>query len=141
MAPGVRAMCAAVVLVTTISVCISAGGCATTADSTGPRPDRELITLDDLSSRSQSFSNAYQIVENLRPHWLRKRHVRVPVNEQQDEMAGEIVVYLDGTRVGSVDALRSIAADAVLEIRHLDAAAATRLGTGHQHGAILVRTR
>jgi hypothetical protein len=52
------------------------------------------------------------------------------------------VVYLDGVRVGTLDELRRLRADAVAEMEYLSPSDATnRFGTNHDTGAILVTTR
>jgi hypothetical protein len=49
------------------------------------------------------------------------------------------VVYLNGTRYGSVETLRSIHSTSIREIRFLNSSdATTRYGIGHLGGAILV---
>jgi hypothetical protein len=54
----------------------------------------------------------------------------------------EIVVYLDGNRLGGVDELRGIAANTISSIAYLDAPSATiRYGTGHTQGAIVITTK
>ncbi len=54
----------------------------------------------------------------------------------------EIVVYLDGNRLGGVDELRGIGANTISSIVYLDAPSATiRYGTGHAQGAIVITTK
>jgi hypothetical protein len=54
----------------------------------------------------------------------------------------EIVVYLDGNRLGGVDELRGIGANTISSIAYLDAPSATiRYGTGHTQGAIVITTK
>jgi hypothetical protein len=53
-----------------------------------------------------------------------------------------IIVYVDDVPRGSHDVLRSMSTDDVESIERLDAASATqRFGTGHEHGAIVIRRR
>jgi hypothetical protein len=52
------------------------------------------------------------------------------------------VIYVNGMRAGPLEALRSISAVDVQEIRYISAAdATTRWGTGHSGGVIEVRIR
>lgn len=122
-------------------VSVGAGCGSMQAGSSGRNTD--TITRDDVDGlQIGSGATAYDVVQRLHPQWLRKRSPRGPrVNTYQEEMEGDIVVYLDGTRVGGPDALQSIRADAIAVIEYLNAAKSVRLGTGHQHGAILVRSR
>lgn len=107
--------------------------CAATQNS-GSSSNRNLLTSEEIQQASQ-YSNAYEIVQNLRPQWLRKRGRHSIYNE------GTIVVYLDDIRYGSPEALREISAEGVRSIQFLGAAqASNRYGLDHDHGAILVKT-
>lgn len=108
------------------------------ADSTRRAPLRRLpdvLTLEEIEAANAI--DAYRLVEQLRPTWL---HYRGPVS-LRDPAAGLVVVYVDGMRYGRVPDLQNIPADDVVEIRFLNASAATqRYGTGHAGGVIAVRT-
>jgi hypothetical protein len=81
-------------------------------------------------------SSAYDLVQKLRPIWLRKRG---PTSFTQE---GDVVVYLDGTRMGFRDELRRLHTENLESVEYLDARRATnRFGSGHVQGAILLRTR
>ena len=57
-------------------------------------------------------------------------------------MNDDVAVYVDGIRIGTVQALSGIPATNVREIRRLDTRdATTRFGTGHTAGAILIFTK
>lgn len=75
----------------------------------------------------------YEVVELLRPHWLRNQSVNRP---------GGIVVYMDDVRFGDVDSLRNLLAREIFEIRRYSATSASqRWGPGHSDGVLEVRTR
>jgi hypothetical protein len=112
--------------------------CASTGSGTSSNPN--VITAADVQEAA-NYSSAYQLVERLQPQWLRKRSGGITFNEVNEEMEGDVVVYVNDVRVGGPDALRDVSVDAVERIEYLDAARAARYGTGHQHGAILVTTR
>jgi len=102
--------------------------------SSSPRPNASLITRAEAVEAG--VSDAFQLVQKLRPAWLQRRN---PTSFSQE---GDVAVYLDGTRVGERDALRNITTDNVESIEYMDAGRATfRFGAGHQYGAILVTTR
>ena len=98
------------------------------------RVDRNVITQEQLIEHR--FSNAYEAVEALHSNWLQTRgsdSFRTPTQVQ---------VYLDDTRLGGIETLRSIATAGVLFIRHYDGvSAAARWGLDHGQGVILVSTR
>jgi hypothetical protein len=95
-----------------------------------------VITSDEIESAR--VENSYDAVLRLRPEFLKRRGAPV----LQDPSEGLPVVYLDGVRQGGADALQSIPAGVVLEIRYLTAGAASdRFGPYYRGGVIAVRTR
>lgn len=91
-----------------------------------------LITAEEIAK--SSANNAYDAVRTLRPAWF------VPRGASAGQAA--IMVYIDGTREESLEALRSVEADRIKECRFLDANdATTKYGTGHTAGAIEVTTK
>ncbi len=113
-------------------------GCASTGTSSGSGGD--IIGQEEIEEWGSTFSSAYQIVEQLRPHWLRKRGtVRLDPNSGDIDY---IVIYEDRNRMGDPEALRTIAAQNVREIQRYSSGAAIRFGPpDHPHGAIIVRTK
>jgi hypothetical protein len=106
-------------------------GCASggSRESGGSSRSRNVITAEEIASAN--VNNVYQLVERLRPHFLRPRGP-----------AEELVVYVDNIPVGGVRALGDVNISRVREVRFLDSREATqRFGAGHRSGAILVSTR
>ncbi|MBX6366243.1 MAG: hypothetical protein IRZ00_20550 [Gemmatimonadetes bacterium] len=102
--------------------------------STRSHPDRSLITREEIEATG--FRNAFEVVEALHSNWLRARRA-----EASPGQPGEVLVYLDGTRLGGVETLRTIELGPVVYIRHFDGMAATaRWGLDHGQGVILVST-
>lgn len=99
-----------------------------------PRPNPNLITraeIDDVGPTS-----AFELIQELRPMWLRERGA-VSFTQETD-----LVVYLDGSRVGGRDELRNIYTYNIETVEFMDARRATnRYGPGHVNGAILITTR
>ena len=57
------------------------------------------------------------------------------------EAEGDVVVYLDQSRLGGPESLRTIQVTGVTVVRHYSASEAeARFGPGHLHGAIQVIT-
>lgn len=109
------------------------GACATGAPG-GERIDPNLITRAEIDEAGPS--SAYDLVQKLRPVWLRERGA-VSFTDETD-----VAVYLDGGRVGGREELRSIHTHNIETLEFLDARRANnRFGSGHVNGAILVRTR
>lgn len=134
------------VLLRTISMlgglALALAGCALSGCTTteGPRSDRaedrHRITAEQMERVGTRYQTAYDVVQALRPLWLRKRG-RTSFTQE-----GDIALYVDGTRTGTPQDLRAISVIDVQSMRFLPPAAATnRYGTGHTHGAILVKTK
>jgi hypothetical protein len=105
-------------------------GCGTVSGG-GPRIDANLLSQEQILKEGPS--NAYNIIEALRPTWLQKR------GSTSFESEGEIRVYLDGTSLGGLEALRGLHSDNIQSIEFLDERKASfRFGPGHEHGVILV---
>lgn len=101
---------------------------------TRQRKDPNVITEAELASRSAL--TARQVIEQLRPQFLRVRGTTTLGNAQTGDV---IWVYFDGTRMGTLEVLNNIGAHEIREIRYLNPSEATnRYGTGHVQGAILV---
>ena len=90
--------------------------------------------MDNSGARS-----AYDVVQSLRPQWLRTRGL---ANLAQAAGVEDIVIYLDNARLGNREAMRGVALGPVQFLRFFTAPEATqRWGAGHLHGAILISTR
>ena len=110
-------------------------------------PARSVITASELAGTG--VATAHDAVRLLRPQWLRDPGVHV-IGEQQCPVRWtdvpacpdrRLVVYLDASRLGSIETLKEVSAQNIRSIEFLDGAAATyRWGAGHSHGAILIIT-
>jgi hypothetical protein len=135
------AACAGAIGCASSGTASQAGEPQTTAVSSSatarPRKDANLITGDELASRSTL--TARQAIEQLRPQFLRTRGTTTLGNAQTKD---EIWVYVDGTRMGDLQVLNNIGVHEIREIRYLSPSEATnRYGTGHVQGAILIVRR
>jgi hypothetical protein len=93
-------------------------GCAS-SDGTRDRQrtDRNLLTKEEIES--VSVSNMYEVIDRLRPFWLRARG---PVRSFVGET--DILVYRDHMNIGNLEALRQISPDSVQSARFLDSSTA-----------------
>jgi hypothetical protein len=115
------------VLVMASAACASSGA----APQAARHPD--VITAAELAPHSGG--SARQVIERLRPRFLR---VRGPSSINNPD-ADRIIVYVDNNRMGGVEVLDQIQADDIAEIRYLSAPDATsRYGMGHSGGAIVI---
>lgn len=130
------------VLVLLVTACASAGSAGTSGTS-------DVITSEELRS-VEGVSTAYDAIQRLRPRFLRGRTGTFGTRAAADPLSrsssagdgSQVVVYLDGVRLGGVSELRRINADAVQEIRYLNGRdATTKYGTNVGAGVIEVDTR
>jgi hypothetical protein len=102
--------------------------------SAGSRTNPNLITRAEIDDAGPS--TVYDLIQKLRPVWLRERGA-VSFTDETD-----LVVYLDRSRMGGREELRTLYTNNVETVEFLDARRATnRFGSGHVNGAILIRTR
>jgi hypothetical protein len=97
--------------------------------------DPNMISTQEVENAE--VNNAYELIERLRPMWLRSRGGR------STRLETEIVVYLNRSMLGGPEALRDIPIEIVQSVRVMDAAEAGRLpglGSRHVERAILVET-
>ena len=109
--------------------------CAPAATGGGTGGDPDLIVAADIPEGR--FNSAFEIVQSMRPRWLRVRSSGSLGNDD-----GGVVVYLDNIRQGGVEELRSLSPAIIVRMEWIDAPTATqRWGTGHTEGAIAISTR
>lgn len=94
----------------------------------------DLIVLSEVSGGS--FTNVFDLVQAMRPNWLRAR------SPNSFQSPGVVQVYVDDVRLGGVENLRSLAVQGVQYIRWYDPiSASSRWGLNHEQGAIVVSMR
>ncbi|MFQ5752768.1 MAG: hypothetical protein ACE5HI_12295 [bacterium] len=109
--------------------------CATT---TGSHAKKTHYSRDHIYSQEiqrSAASNAYDLISNLRPYWLRGRGAKSIYYQE----ASYPVVYVNENRHGSVESLATISVEYITEIQFLNSGDATiRFGLNHPGGAILI---
>ena len=120
----------------------SASPAATPKTSSQPKTDPDVISTAEIDS--QSFRDAYDVVQRLRPSWFTRKSGGSSARRMGTSGSG-LVVYLDNARMGGVEALRQLNTSAIESLRFMDAAIATAtlpgLGSSVIAGAIVARSR
>ena len=99
-----------------------------------PDPDR----ISEYEIDQIEFHSAYEIIEALRPQWLRARGV----NSITGRTSRYAHVFVDGQFVGGLDHLWTVSAMQIGEIRFWGpGGAGVRFGMGHPRGAIEVTSK
>jgi len=129
------------VVLGSVGVATSCGGHSAPASgdpkprTSRPRTPSDMILPEEIQ-RAQ-YSTAYDLVNALRPQWLRPRG--------PDTMNGrpaEVQAVLDGMKLGGVSALRNLPTSGIAFVQFFDGpAASTRWGLGFGNGAIYISTR
>lgn len=117
-----------------LALALTLGGCAAASSGGGSSRNTSVLTRDEIVEANQM--DALQLVRAERPQWLFRRGART--------MSGEtdVVVYLDGSRLGGPESLADIATITIERMRHYsEREAQYRWGVGHLHGAIEVISR
>ena len=133
-------------LFTYAAIAVLAVGTAACASSSGATTGTRSTRTPDLISKADidatPSGNAYDLVNRLRPQWLRPTGVG-SVSGGTATSYG-IVVFLDNVRMGGLESLRSIDSGSIVSIRYMSAERAASLpGIGRDPiaGAIVVSTR
>jgi hypothetical protein len=92
------------------------------AQETGKKYERNVITREEIRERAPDLLSAYEVIQRLRPQFLRTRQA----GSIQNSAPVAIKVYVNGTLRGGVLALRDVIPG---NHRHHNTTAATRRDT------------
>ncbi len=107
-----------------------------------PKRNPDVISLEEIEGVRNQASNGMDIVQRLRPTFLRTRGATTMMGGTSANATPKPMVVLDGSPHGELETLRQISAISIKEIRYLNGAnATTKFGTDYGGGAILVTTR
>ena len=118
--------------------------------STPANRNRRVITTEEIEQAQET--NAFQVVEKLRPEFLvsmTRRHTlgrgatqQADLGYSQPDPEPAAAVFVDGTEMGGLDELRQIQSITVEEIRYLSGSEAqTKYGPRFPAGVIEVRLK
>lgn len=117
-----------------LSLILLVTACSTMAGQR--RGNSDVLSREEILT--SSASTAYELIQQLRPQFLRSRGSL----SVQDPRPAYPVVYVNEMRHGDLESLRTILIDEIAEIRFIGAAdATTRWGTGHAAGVIQILSR
>jgi hypothetical protein len=107
---------------------VSASALPAQTDSAAPPPppppaksSSRQITDADIERLGSSAANAYDVVQMLRPQWLRKRNdvLNLPGVTAGDTGMPEFSVFVDDHEMGGLNFLRALPAEQVYSMRFL----------------------
>ena len=108
---------------------------AGTADA--QKRQRNVITREEIMASAHKEQDIYQVIRSLRPHFL-----QLPAGTRTlgNSRPNELTIAVDGKRETDVNALRTIIAKAVEEVRYLDPVQSeNEFGPRSKGGAVLVK--
>ena len=119
-----------------LGLLLQGAACSPATRSASPSRASEVIRIDEIET--STASNAWDLVHQLRPNWLRSRG---PASIR-DPQPVYPVVYFGDINYGPLETLRGLATTGIEEIRFIGATTATtRFGSGHSGGVIQVVVR
>lgn len=99
---------------------------------------RDILFEAEIQTNRVPGMTVYDVVEHLRPEYLRSRGS----NSLRNTAPPTAIVYVDNVQYGSLETMRSMAADNIAQVQYMSASdATTRFGMDHTGGAILITTR
>jgi len=116
------------VLAAMVALVVGASALPAQADSAAPPPpppppksSSRQITEADIERLGSSAANAYDVVQTLRPQWLRKRNdvLNLPGVTAGDTGMPEFSVFVDDHEMGGLNFLRALPAEQVYSMRFL----------------------
>ena len=127
-------------------------GAAGPVAAQGEKPakgDRNRVVRAELIEAAETFSNLYDALKFLRPHFLKPSSRSRTGSEDPTNSFGAgsgyisnlaPVVYLDGRKLGDLGALRDLRTRDIEEARYISpTTAAAQYGMGHEGGVIAVK--
>jgi len=117
---------------------VSVAGCASaTTSAETPIDRRNTITLEEIANARTPNMFAWDVISNLRPHFLRSQSAQ-SLNERDPVYA---VVYVDEIVRGDLESLKSLSMEGIKSIQFIPPDDTTaRFGQTLQGGAIVIRT-
>ena len=102
-----------------------------------PRRGDDVILQDEMARATSR--TVYDVISQLRPHWFTAARLRSSIAGEAAGESGVLMVYVDGVRTGTIDALHQMLTTGAVYIRYYNARDATNtFGTGHPAGAVEV---
>jgi len=122
---------------------------AACASSGTPKPDVQQSSRDRVTSveiNSTPSSNAYDLVTRLRPQWLKTYGVASIGGNSGSRTSNSVTyVYLDGSKMGEIDVLKSISSSGIKSMEWISSTRApvlfTDIGSDPVNGVISIKTK
>ena len=121
-------------LLTVAALALALGACSAMGAPVQPAPPPNYAELTGEEVRGTNYQNLYDVVQALRPLWLRTR------SQGSIRQDARVQVYVDNLHQGSVEVLRRMPTTGIKTMRYLDAATAAIRYPHVQHAGVIVIT-
>jgi TonB-dependent Receptor Plug Domain len=129
-----RKLALALAAALSLAACAQQSTGASTQTKASPK-NRNIITSEEIAT--VSVSDAYQLIQQLRPNFLRTQG---GVSSHNDAPPVPLV-FVDGVQIGDVTALHNVSSSGIVSVEYLNGMMATqRFGTNAGGGAIMITT-
>jgi hypothetical protein len=106
-----------------LPLCAVALVASAVAAQSKPKSSSTLITEEEIERARPTVGNAFDVVQSLRPRWLRTREmVQMPGSSSSGSnvpQMAEIHVYMDDRDKGDIDFLKTIPAELVYTLKFM----------------------
>lgn len=116
-------------------------GCSGTSTRVRNHPPSSALSKSEIyvALHQRPLDSAFEVIQFLRPHYLMPRTLNT-VNHGTIRVTPK--VYLNNALFGDVNELHNIGARQIASVEYLKSyEATTRLGIGHEGGAIMIYTQ
>jgi len=132
-----RSLTRGLVQLTLVGLAACAGAASGAQRDHQPQPQRDLLTRDEILASTANTGDLLRAIQSLRPNFLT---THPSVHSQRSAAALPLAVYVGQIRQTGLDALKSIGAANVAEVRYLDPTAAqNQYGFVATGGALVVK--
>jgi hypothetical protein len=122
-----------------VAILVAFGACASSGSAVSAGGSLDHVTSAEIAS--SSATNAYELIQRLRPNWLRTPNVGSIGGGARSQV---VAVFLDDQRLGDLDSLKNLSAAGIRSMQWLDAAKAGTVlnipGSDPIAGAIIIKT-
>jgi hypothetical protein len=111
-----------------------------------PRPPKSsstLITEAEIDRARPNVGSAYDVVQSLRPRWLRSRDIlNLPSSGGRDMQMTQVHVYMNDRDMGDLEFLKSIPAEQIYTLQYVSTTeAGVRFGPSSGPGIVVTLKR
>jgi hypothetical protein len=102
-----------------VPLCALALVASAAAAQAKPKSSSTVITAEEIDRARPSVGNAFDVVQLLRPRWLKAREMVLLPSQGSDARMAEIHVYMEERDKGDVEFLKTIPAELIFSLKYM----------------------